>query len=129
MSSIASSSISSRSSGAGQRSPSTCSFRFSPVPTPRKKRPGIIDAHVAAAWATIAGWMRIRGHVTPVPRRSRSVSRAIPPITLQTKGLCPCWSIQGWKWSEMSAKPNPASSAARAFSTSALASCSSLDRE
>jgi hypothetical protein len=90
-----SSSISRRSSGAGQRSPSTCSFRFSPVPIPRKKRRGMSSAHVAAAWATIAGWIRIVGQVTPVPRRRRSVAAAMPPITLQTNGLSPCASIQG----------------------------------
>ena len=37
------------------------------MPTPRKKRPGISAAAVAAAWAMIAGWMRIVGQVTPVP--------------------------------------------------------------
>ncbi len=110
MTSTASSSISIRSSGAGQRSPRTCSFRFSPVPTPRKKRPGIIAAEVAAAWATIAGCIRMIGAVTPVPSRSRSVAWAIAPITLQTNGLWPCASIHGWKWSEMSANSNPASS-------------------
>ncbi len=97
MTSIASSSISRRSSGAGQRAPTTCSFRFSPVPTPRKKRPGIIAAAVAAAWATIAGWMPIVGHVTPVPSRSRSVACAIAPITLQTNGELACASVHGWK--------------------------------
>ena len=67
------------------------------------------------------------GHVTPVPNRRLSVSRAIAPITLQTNALCPCLSIHGWKWSEISAKLKPASSAARAFSTSAPGSCSSLE--
>ena len=47
------------------------------MPTPRKKRPGIIAAAVAAAWAMIAGWMRIVGHVTPVPSASRSVAAAM----------------------------------------------------
>ena len=87
MSSTASSSRSSRSSGVGHLPPSTCSLRFSPVPTPRKNRPSIITALVAAAWATIAGWMRMIGAVTPVPSLRRSVACAIPPITLQTKGL------------------------------------------
>ena len=111
MTSIASSSISSRSSGAGQRAPVTCSLRFSPVPTPRKKRPGISVAEVAAAWAITAGWVRISGHVTPVPRRSFSVRAAIAPITPHTNGACPCASIQGWKWSEMDANDIPAASA------------------
>jgi hypothetical protein len=72
---------------------------------------GIIAAHVAAACATIVGWIRISGQVTPVPSRSCSVSRAILPITLQTNALSPWRSIQGWKWSETSAKVNPASPA------------------
>ena len=67
-------------------------------------------ADVAAACATIAGCVRIGGHVTPVPSRIRSVACAIPPITLQTNGLCPCASTQGWKWSLISANVKPASS-------------------
>jgi len=55
-----------------------------------------LAAEVAAAWATIAGWIRIVGQVTPVPSRSRCVACAIPPITLQTNGLWPCLSIHGW---------------------------------
>ena len=39
-----------------------------------KKRPGIIAAEVAAAWAIIAGWMRIVGQVTPVPKTIRCVA-------------------------------------------------------
>jgi hypothetical protein len=50
-------------------------------------RPGSIDAAVAAAWATIAGWILIIGHVTPVPTRTRSVRSEIPPSTPHTKGL------------------------------------------
>jgi hypothetical protein len=97
MTSTASSSISSRSSGVGHFAPVTCSFRFSPVPTPRKNRPDSIAAAVAAACATIAGWMRIIGQVTPVPTVMRSVACAMPPSTLHTNGLCPCSSIHGWK--------------------------------
>jgi hypothetical protein len=66
-----------------------CSLRFSPVPTPRKKRPGIIAAAVAAAWAIIAGWIRMVGQVTPVPRYSLVVAWAIPPMTLQAKKALP----------------------------------------
>jgi hypothetical protein len=51
---------------------------------------------VAAAWATIAGWMRIVGQVTPVPTRIVEVARATPPSVDQTKGLCPCFEIHGW---------------------------------
>ena len=81
------------------------------MPTPRKNRPGIMLAAVAAACATIAGWMRVVGHVTAVPSRRRSVVAAIPPITLQAKGLCPCLSVHGWKWSEIAPNSKPACSA------------------
>ena len=57
---------------------------------------GISAADVAAAWAMIAGWIRMIGQVTPVPRTSRSVACATAPIVLQTNGLCPCASTQGW---------------------------------
>ena len=65
-----------------------CSFSASPLPTPRKNRPGAITAVVAAAWAMIAGWMRTVGHVTDVPIR-RPVVDAIAPRTLHTNGLLP----------------------------------------
>jgi hypothetical protein len=84
---MASSSISRRSRVEGQRSPRTCSFKFSPVPTPRKNRPGMSAADVAAACATIAGWILIKGHVTPVPSRIDDVDAAMPPTTLQTNEL------------------------------------------
>ena len=71
-------------------------MRFSPEPTPRKNRPGIIAAAVAAACATIAGWIRTLGQVTPVPRRSRFVAVAMPPITAHTNGLWPWASTHGW---------------------------------
>jgi hypothetical protein len=52
-------------------------------------------AAVAAACATIAGWMRMIGHVTPVPTTRRSVASAMPPRTPQTNALSPCRSIHG----------------------------------
>jgi hypothetical protein len=52
---IASSSIASRLPAGGHRFPVMCSFRFSPEPTPRKNRPGIMAATVAAACAITAG--------------------------------------------------------------------------
>jgi hypothetical protein len=52
-------------------------------------------ALVATAWATIAGWMRINGQVTPVVT-VRFVVAAMPPMTDHTKGECPWASIQGW---------------------------------
>ena len=69
MTSTASSSISRRTSASGQRSPRMCSLSASPLPTPRVKRPSSRRALVAAAWATIAGWMRTVGQVTPVVDR------------------------------------------------------------
>ena len=49
------------------------------MPTPRKKRPSNRQAAVAAAWATMAGWIRIVGHVTPVPTRSSLVRDCYRP--------------------------------------------------
>ncbi len=96
MISIDSSSMAMRTSVSGQRAPVTCSLRFSPLPTPKKKRPRSIVAAVAAAWATTAGWIRMVGQVTPVPTLIRSVVAAIAPMTAQTNGLWPCRSIHGW---------------------------------
>jgi len=106
-----------RISGGGQYAPVMCSFRFSPVPTPRKNRPGMRQEAVAAAWATIAGCMRMSGHVTPVPIRIRRVRVAIAPSTPQTKGELPWASSQGWKWSEISEKVKPRASASSAWAT------------
>jgi len=85
--------------------------------------------HVAEAWATIAGCVRISGHVTPVAIEIRSVTAAIPPITLQTKGLSPWASIHGWKWSEMIANEKPSSSARRASRTRSSGGCSSEESQ
>ena len=96
------------------------------MPTPRKNRPGSRAAQVAAAWATMAGWIRTVGQVTAVPTRSRSVDEAIAPITLHTNGLSPWASVHGWKWSEIAPNSNPASSARRAKRTRSRGPCSSL---
>lgn len=80
----------------GQRSPKTCSFRFSPDPRPRANLPGIIIAAVAAAWAMMPGCIRIVGQVTPVTSRRVAVTWEMPPMTPQTNGLCPCRVVQGW---------------------------------
>lgn len=128
MTAIASLSSSLRSLAEGQRCPVTCSFRFSPVPTPRKKRPGIISVTVAAAWATIAGWILISGHVTPVPIWIRLVAPAIAPNTDQTNELLPWRDVHGWKWSEIVANEKPDSSAAHARRTRSLGLCSSEER-
>ena len=96
MTSTASSSISSRVSAIGHGSPKMCSLRFSPLPTPSSNRPSSSNEDVAAAWATIAGWMRIVGHVTAVVTR-RSVVAAMAPITDHTNGLSPWSSSHGWK--------------------------------
>jgi hypothetical protein len=96
MTSIASSSISRRTGVDGHWSPKTCSLSASPLPTPKKNRPGMRQPAVAAAWATRPGCMRTVGQVTPVPSRIRSVAVAMPPTTAHTKGLWPCSRIQGW---------------------------------
>lgn len=62
-----------------------CSLRFSPVPRPRKKRPGIMAAAVAAAWAMMPGWIRMVGHVTPI--WMRDVTGAKPVTRLRKRGL------------------------------------------
>ena len=87
------------------------------MPTPNQNRPGSMSPTVAAAWARIAGWIRTLSAVTPVPTVIRSVFAAMPPRMDQTNGLWPCLSIHGWKWSEIIAKSNPASSARRALAT------------
>src|SRR5215211_3094026 len=129
MTAIASLSSSLRSLAEGQRCPVTCSFRFSPVPTPRKKRPGIISVTVAAAWATIAGWILISGHVTAVPIWISLVAPAIAPKTDQTNGLLPCRDVHRCKWSEIVANEKPDSSAAHARRTRSFGLCSSEESE
>ncbi len=62
----ASSSISLRTSAAGQGWPVTCSFSASPVPTPRLNLPSVSRPAVAAACAMIAGWILVVGQVTAV---------------------------------------------------------------
>ncbi len=47
------------------------------------------------------------GHVTPVASPTCSVSAAMTPSTVQTKGECPWLSSQGWKWSLISTKSKP----------------------
>ena len=51
----ASSSISCRSAAAGHFAPVMCSFRASPVPTPKVNLPSVSRLAVAAACAMIAG--------------------------------------------------------------------------
>ena len=98
------------------------------MPTPSWNRPPVSSELVAAAWAMIAGWIRIVGHVTAVVIGS-DVALAIAPMTLHTKGLSPCSSFQGWKWSEIQRASKPASSARTAWRTSWSGRCSSLDRK
>jgi hypothetical protein len=70
-------------------------LRFSPLPTPNRKRPGSRRAAVAAAWARMAGWIRKVGQVTAVVTL-RLVVAAMPPMTDHTNGLWPWLSFQGW---------------------------------
>jgi hypothetical protein len=92
----ASSSIERRTDATGQGAPVTCSLRRSPVPSPRKNRPGSNEAAVAAACATTAGCIRWIGAVTPVPTSSSSVAMAMAPSTPHTKGLSPWAGTHGW---------------------------------
>ena len=50
----------------------------------------------AGVWATIAGWTRIVGQVTPTPTSIVSVATAMAPRTDHTKGLWPCALTHGW---------------------------------
>jgi hypothetical protein len=63
-----------------------CSLSASPEPTPSTNRPWCSTALVAAAWAMIAGWMRMVGAVTAVVTGSR-VTWLSAPIIDQTNGL------------------------------------------
>ena len=105
-----------------------CSFRASPVPTPSENLPSSITAAVAAAWATIAGCVRIVGQVTAVVTGKRQTCDSAP-ITDQTNGLSPCSSFQGWKWSLIHSASKPACSARIAWSISSAGSYSSHDRK
>jgi len=96
MTAMASRSMSWRTGAGGQWSPRMCSFRFSPLPRPRKNRPGIMAVAVAAAWAMIAGWMRNVGQVTPVPSRRLLVAWEMAPMTDHTNEAWPWWSTHGW---------------------------------
>ena len=72
-----------------------CSFSRSPVPMPNVKRPSASSCVVAVACARTAGWIRVVGHVTAVVRCTDVVA-ASAPSTLQTNGLSPWDSSQGW---------------------------------
>ncbi len=65
---------------------------------PSQVRPGYIASRVAAACATIAGWNRNDGHVTPGPRSPR-VRSPTAVSTFQTNAAWPCCGTHGWKWS------------------------------
>ncbi len=125
MAAMASSSISWRMSTAGKPSPVMCSLSRSPAPTARVTWRSVRVATVAAAWATIAGWYRPMGQVSPVARSSSEVAWATAPRTDQAKGLWSCSGSQGWMWSEMQANARPLASAATAWSTSSRAPRSS----
>jgi hypothetical protein len=105
-----------------------CSFSASPLPTPRVNLPFSSTEAVAAAWAMMAGCTRTLGQVTAVVTgRSQTCDSA--PIMDQTKGLWPCSSFQGWKWSLIHRPSNPACSARRACSSSWAGVYSSQERK
>ncbi|GAA2542018.1 hypothetical protein GCM10010210_10740 [Pseudonocardia hydrocarbonoxydans] len=129
MISSASRSIAWRRATDGNPRPTTCSLSRSPDPTPRVKRSCETRASVAAAWAMTAGWYRIVGQVTPLTSPIRSVRAAIAPNRVQLNGLWPWTSSQGWKWSLISTKSKPTSSArtaCRMISSGPNASVASL---
>jgi len=98
------------------------------VPTPSRNRPSSSTAEVAAACATMTGWMRVVGQVTAVVTGSE-LTWPIAPIIDHTNGLWPCSSFQGWKWSEIHSASNPACSARRAWSSSSAGVYSSHERK
>lgn len=99
------------------------------MPTPRVNRPSPSStADVAAACATIAGWVRTVGQVTAVVT-GRSHTWATAPIIDQTKGDCPCAMVHGWKWSLIQRLSKPARSASRACSSSSSGAYSSQERK
>ena len=110
MSSTASNIRRDRSPASGQYCAMTCSLSASPEPTPSQVRPGYMASRVAAACATIAGWNRKLGQVTPGPRSPR-VRSPTAVSTFHTKDACPCAGTHGWKWSAAMQPLNPCSSA------------------
>ena len=83
---------------------------------------------MAAAWATIAGWIRIVGQVTAVVT-GRSVTWPRAPITDHTNGLWPCSRFHGWKWSEIHSAVEPGVLRQPRLPDQLLGVCSSLDRK
>ena len=67
----------------------------SPLPMPKRNRPGAMSSDVAVACASTAGWIRYVGQVTAVVI-SRLVVAAMAPMTDHTNGLSPWASIHGW---------------------------------
>ena len=110
MSSTASNMRSERSPASGQYRPIMCSFRASPEPSPSQVRPGYMASRVAAACATIAGWKRKLGQVTPGPRSPR-VRSPMAVSTFHTNDASPCAGTHGWKWSAAIDPLNPCCSA------------------
>jgi hypothetical protein len=86
------------------------------------------DAEGEAPRQEAGGGGRSLGDDRGVISSIRSVRSEIAPSVPQTKGLSPCSSIQGWKWSEIEAKEKPACSARSAWATRVGASNSSLER-
>lgn len=105
-----------------------CSLSASPLPTPKRKPPSERFAEVAAACALTAGCSRTVGQLTRVVTGSE-VTWESAPIIDQTKGLWPCSSFHGWKWSEIASARKPACSAIRACSSSSWGVNSSQDKK
>ena len=81
---------------------------------------------MAAAWATIAGWNRNDGQVTPGPM-SPVVRSPTAVSTFHTKEAWPCCGTQGWKWSAAMQPEKPCSSASAVSATASVGwNCSSM---
>ncbi len=83
MISIASSSVSWRMWTGGQPRPPTCPFRFSPAPTPRRKRAGAHHRHRRRLPRDDRRVVAIVGHVTSETSSAPSVCAASAPSTLE----------------------------------------------
>ena len=90
--------------------------------------PSSITAVVAAAWAMIAGWMRIVGQVTAVVTGSCMACDSAP-ITLPHERALPLLVVPRMEVVVDPQRLEPARSAARACSTSSRGAYSSQDRK
>ena len=111
----------------GQRSPRMCSLRFSPVPTPRKKRPGISAARGRGGLGDDRRVDPHRRAGDAGAERSRSVACAIAAEHAHTNGLCALLVDPGVEVVGDEREGEARLLGARALSTSSCGVCSSHD--